>query len=176
VLAHFQRPAILFDDVVQRGRRGEWETAFVVGGYPEAWVSAELDQALGGATTLIVQDFFESPLTERAAIVIPSASFAEREGSFVNHAGLAQEIRAAIRPPDSVWPSGRVFFELAGRTGVFNARLIRKEMAAKISAFAALEQNDVRPNGVFLDARSARTTAPSGQLEPLAAVRGGAKP
>ena len=40
--------------------------------------------------TVIVQDILPSPASERATFVLPGGSFAERDGTFVNHAGLAR--------------------------------------------------------------------------------------
>ena len=41
---------------------------------------------------LVVQDLMPSPISQAARFVLPAASFAEKDGCFVNHANLAQEI------------------------------------------------------------------------------------
>ena len=82
--------------------------------------------------------------------MLPGGSFAERDGTFVNHAGLAQEIRRSIRGPDGARPDNRILWELAGRTGLFNAPALRREMAKKIPALAALAVGDLGEHGVRL--------------------------
>ena len=72
-----------------------------------------------------------------AHFVLPGGAFAERDGTFVNHAGLAQAIHRAIAPPDEAWPDGRILWQLAGRRGLFHAPTLRQEMAQEIPALAA---------------------------------------
>ena len=83
---------------------------------------------------MIVQDLLQSPASRRATFVLPSGSFAERDGTFVNHAGLAQEIHKAIRWPGEAKPDGRILWDLAGRRGLLNVAAVRKEMAEQIPA------------------------------------------
>ena len=106
--------------------------------------------ALSKLPTLIVQDLLRSPLTEAATILLASSSFAEREGTFINQAGLAQLIRAAIRPLGECRADGRLLFELAGRKGVFNSAAIRREMATEIFSLSALGSGELGPLGTFI--------------------------
>ena len=48
--------------------------------------------ALDKVGTVIVQDILPSAASQRATFVLAGGSFAERDGTFVNHTGLAQEI------------------------------------------------------------------------------------
>ena len=86
---------------------------------------------------MVVQDILPSELTDAAHVVLPGASFAEKDGTYVNHAGLAQMIKRSIRCPAEGYTDGRIFMELAGRTGLFNARLLRQELSREIPYFAA---------------------------------------
>ena len=56
---------------------------YVVGGYSFDWASDSVSRVISRPTLLIVQDILPSALSERADIVLPSASFAEREGTVV---------------------------------------------------------------------------------------------
>jgi NADH-quinone oxidoreductase subunit G len=69
---------------------------------------------------------------------LPASSFAEKDGTFVNHANLAQEVHWAIRPPGSPKSDGQIFLDLLQRRGLIHAPTIRKEMAAEIAFFAPL--------------------------------------
>jgi len=85
-------------------------------------------------------------------MVLAGGSFAERDGTFVNHAGLAQGIQRAVRGPGSSRPDGRILWELAGRRGLFNVGAIRREMAQAIPALAPLETGEIGEQGVRLHA------------------------
>ncbi len=83
-----------------------------------------------------------------AEIVLAGASFAEREGTVINHAGLAQSLRPAIRPPGDAKPDGRFLQDLAGRSGLFHPESLRTEMASKIPAFAAFGKEELGELGM----------------------------
>ncbi len=161
VLKHFQGEVISFDKVLERAERGEYTGAYIVGGYvwhhtPAGAASSESQSpfcdravaAFGKLSTLIVQDLARSSLTDAATILLAGASFAEREGTFVNHAGLAQQIRQTLRPMADTRADGRILFELSGRTGVFNAAVLRREIGETISSLSALSVGDLGEYGV----------------------------
>ena len=151
VLRHFQAESMTFDDVLRNA--GDYEAIYVAAGYPpraEGWMDREQAESLGKARVLIVQDLFPSPLTEAAGHVIPAASWAEKDGTFVNHAGLAQAIRRAVKPPGEVRTDGQVLMDLMGRRGLFHAATVRGEMAAEVPYFAQLAATELGENGVML--------------------------
>jgi NADH-quinone oxidoreductase subunit G len=146
VLRHFERSVIMAESL-GKSSASAW---YVVGGYSTGWVNEKLDQAVGTPSLLIVQDIFPSPLSERADIVLAAGSFAEREGTYVNHAGLAQAAHASIRPPEEARADGRILMELAGRTGLFNAMALRKEIGTKIAELSAIAVGELGDYGVRL--------------------------
>ena len=146
VLRHFER-AVIHADSLGKSSASAW---YVVGGYSAGWVTESLDQAIGTPSLLIVQDIFPSPLSDRADIVLAAGSFAEREGTYVNHAGLAQAAHASIRPPEEARADGRILMELAGRSGLFNAMALRKEIGTNIAEFSAIAIGDLGEHGVRL--------------------------
>ncbi len=137
ILKHFQGEVIGFDTVAERLGSKKFDGMYLVGGYPASWLDSSQLSKLGSLSTLIVQDFLSSPLTDMATIVLASATFAERQGTVVNHSGLAQEVQQAIRGATDVRQDGRLLFELSQRHGMFSASAIRAEMAKEIPAFAA---------------------------------------
>ncbi|MFN5102769.1 MAG: molybdopterin-dependent oxidoreductase [Planctomycetota bacterium] len=146
VLRHFER-AVIHADSLGKSSASAW---YVVGGYSAGWVTESLDQAIGTPSLLIVQDIFPSPLSDRADIVLAAGSFAEREGTYVNHEGLAQAAHASIRPPEEARADGRILMELAGRSGLFNAMALRKEIGTNIAEFSAIAIGDLGEHGVRL--------------------------
>src|SRR5262249_39031106 len=124
---------------------------YFVGGDPRGGLDESRAAALAKVKTLIVQDILPSPVSARAHIVLAGGSFAERDGTFVNHAGLLQAIKRSIRSPEDARPDGRILWDLASRKGLFNANLVRKEIAAEIATLSRLVIDEVSRNGVCID-------------------------
>ena len=80
---------------------------------------------------------------------MPGASFAERDGSYVNIADRLQSFRWSVRPPAGVMPEGALYWRLAGREGLYNARSVLNEVAREIGYFAAAT-DDIPDVGVDL--------------------------
>ena len=151
VLEHFQFPAEDFEDILDFARVGRLQAAYVVGGGPPGWLSQEQIQSLAKIPLLAVQDILSSELTAAAQVVLPGAAFAEKEGAYVNHAGLAQMIARSIHSPAEGYSDGRILMELCQREGLFNARVLRKELASNIPAFNPLAVGDLGETGVMLN-------------------------
>jgi NADH-quinone oxidoreductase subunit G len=154
VVQHFQGSVPNFDSVVESSKQGKLKALYVAGGYPPqsgGWISAEQARAFESVPLVVVQDLFASPLSALARYVLPASAFSEKEGTYVNHAGLAQAFPWAVRPPMNMKTDGQVALELAERRGLVHAPSIRKEMATAIPAFAAFA-SDIGVDGVFLEA------------------------
>ena len=50
----------------------------------------------------------------------------------------SQALYTAIRSPEEARPDGRIIWDLSGRKGLFNANVLRGEIAQAIPALAAL--------------------------------------
>ncbi len=128
-------PQMGFGDFVGAADSGKFATVYLTGGYPGDWVDPRWLPALGKVKTLLVHDLFPSPLADLASVRIPSASWAEREGTFMNCDGLLQAFDRSIPPLEGVKADGQFFHELADRDGLFRAAKVRQEMAAAMPEF-----------------------------------------
>ena len=79
-------------------KAGTIKALYLIGGMPHYTPPKELLEVLPKLELLIVQDLLNGPLTAAAHVVLPSASFAEKEGVFVNSQNRAQVLRRAIDP------------------------------------------------------------------------------
>ncbi|HLQ46847.1 MAG TPA: molybdopterin-dependent oxidoreductase, partial [Planctomycetaceae bacterium] len=149
VLQHFQGSIINIGDILGDAAEGRIDTLYFVGGDPRGGLDESHAAALAKVKMLIVQDILPSPVSARAHILLAGGSFAEREGTFVNHAGLAQAIKRSIRSPEDARPDGRILWDLSGRKGLFNANVCRNEIAQEIPALAALA-GEMRGSGALL--------------------------
>src|SRR5262249_41172948 len=120
-----------------RASSGDYGAVWITGGYPSAWHDEAAAEKLSGVKTLIVQDLFESPLWNIATFQLPGAAFAEREGSYVNHADRLQSFPWAIRPAAGVKVEGHLYWQLLEMPGLYNARKVLDELAREMGYFSA---------------------------------------
>jgi NADH-quinone oxidoreductase subunit G len=151
VLRHFQGEVIPSEHILAGIGSGEIDSLYLVGGDPAGWgFSEDQSAALSRLRLLIVQDILPSPASAAAHYVLAGGAFAEKDGTFINHAGLAQAIYRAIRDPDDARPDGRILWDLAGRRGLFHAANLRREIARTIPALQALIVGELGEYGVLL--------------------------
>jgi len=74
--------------------------------------------ALDGVREVILIDTHDSPLAGAAAVALPARSFAERAGTFTNHAGLEQRFEAVVEPPFEARDGGEILRQLAAEAGL----------------------------------------------------------
>jgi NADH-quinone oxidoreductase subunit G len=137
VIAHFARRVTGFDDFLPQLDRGEAQGVWVAGGYKRDWIDHATAARFERLNLLVVQDLFPSPLSERATYLLPGPAYAERDGSYVNHAERLQSVPWAIRPPLGVRSDGSLLWEMLGRKGLYNSRAVLEEVAREILYFFA---------------------------------------
>jgi NADH-quinone oxidoreductase subunit G len=150
ILQHFTGGVTQMGDVLGRAAAGDFAALYLVGGDPAGWISDEQAAALDKTKLVIVQDILPSAAGRRADFVLAGGSFAERDGTFVNHAGLAQEIHRSIHGPGEARPDGRILWELSARRGLYHADSLRRELAQNVPALAALGVGSLGVFGVKL--------------------------
>src|SRR5262249_18478839 len=126
-------------------RQGRLRRRRMSGGYPNKWVPKELASAASHVKLIVLQDILPSELSEAAAIVIPSCAWAEREGTFVNHAGLVQPFTAALPPPEGAHRDGQYLYAAVGFAGLYRAAKVREQMSAEIPEMAKLHVPPPKP-------------------------------
>ncbi len=162
VLKQFEGTVVSFSAILDQIGRGEVESLFVLGGDPEGWIGEADVPKLGRLKLLVVQDLLASAASAKADFVLPGAAWAEKDGTFVNHNGLAQGIHRALRGPEGSRPDGRILMELLGRSGLFHAPTLRKEIANEIAELAALADGELGEAGLFLAASMKAEMQPVG--------------
>ncbi len=66
---------------------------------------------------LAVQDIFLTETAEMADVVLPSAAFGEKEGTFTNTERRVQRVRKAVDPPGEARPDWQILCDLSTRMG-----------------------------------------------------------
>jgi len=140
VLKHFDAKYLKWDDFLSRAEKGEIKAAYLTGGYPDAW-NGDVDVARVEKIALrIMQDILPSQLARKSHYIIPGATFAEKGGCYVNHAGLIQATDWAIPPVEGTHVDGQTFSDLLGRRGIYQPVDVLLELAGKIPFFARVKE------------------------------------
>jgi NADH-quinone oxidoreductase subunit G len=135
VISHFGGEALQWEAFIGAAASGQFAAAYVVGGYPHDWLDHAAGEALRKIPNLIVHDLFHGPADAHACVRIPSASWAERDGLWMNCNGVVQPFTRSIPPLEGVKADGQFFYELAGEPGLFRSAKFRSTLAASIPAF-----------------------------------------
>jgi NADH-quinone oxidoreductase subunit G len=104
---------------------------------------------------LVVQDLKTSPHYAKAAVLLPSSTFAEKDGTFTNHAGRVQRLQKLIDPPPGWVTDGEIFTsilnQLESRQDRFDLEGIWVLMARDSGRFAGLRLDEIGPHGAELE-------------------------
>jgi formate dehydrogenase alpha subunit len=96
-------------------KRKAW---YIIGADPVNPGAAEADnvrQVLSKAPFVVVQDMFLTETAKLAQVVLPTAGFAEKEGTFTAVDRLVQRVRQAAEPPGAAKPDWWIICEIARR-------------------------------------------------------------
>ena len=117
----------------------------------ELWGDAA-PQLLRRLELLVVVTSNEHPMLDLAHVVMPGLTFAEKNGTFTNHAGRVQRIHRALDP--GMQPSdGEVFVQLGRRLGMevapglFDPRQIFGAITRQIPQYGSLTWDDLGRQG-----------------------------
>ena len=106
-------------EMIHRAREGSVKGMYIMGenpviSFPDAPLVKE---ALSGLEFLVVQDMFFTETAKMANVVLPAASFAEKEGTFTNFEGRVQPVRKVIAPLGDSLPDWEIIVRLADSMG-----------------------------------------------------------
>ena len=107
-------PGLGCQDILRPGRV---KALFMIGDVAKP--SAEAMAALNGLDFLVVQDSFLGAAAQRAHVVLPRSSFAEKTGTYTNLERRIQSVRPVMSPKNSAArPESWALCQLAKRMGV----------------------------------------------------------
>ena len=112
-------PGLTVTTAINAAAEGELKGLFVMGENP---MMSDPDQnhvreALERLEFLVVQDIFSTPTTKLADVVLPAASYAEKDGTFTSTERRVQRVRAAVAPVGNSRPDWEILGDLAARAG-----------------------------------------------------------
>jgi len=109
-----------------------------------------IEKALDSLEFLVVQEIFMSDTARKADVILPGASFAEKEGTFTCAERRFQRVRKAIEPIAGK-TDGEIICEIATRLGYTmedNPSKVCDEMASLTPLFAGVSFERLEANGL----------------------------
>ncbi|MBI3991029.1 MAG: molybdopterin-dependent oxidoreductase, partial [Candidatus Omnitrophica bacterium] len=109
-----------------------------------------IEQALDSLEFLVIQEIFLSETAKKADVVLPGASFAEKEGTFTCAERRFQRVRQAIEPL-SGRTDGEIICELAKRLGYTmesDPEKVLDEMASLTPMYKGVSFKRIEENGL----------------------------
>ncbi|MBI5756581.1 MAG: NADH-quinone oxidoreductase subunit NuoG [Nitrospirae bacterium] len=108
---HTDEEGLGCDGIIEAALKGEVGALYVAGediisDFPDGGAAKE---ALSKVKFLIVQDIFLTGTAKMANVVLPGASFVEKEGTFTNQEGRVQRLRRLYKPHGDVKADWEIF-------------------------------------------------------------------
>lgn len=106
-------------EMMEQAKEGKLRGMLIVGENPVASFPGPslVREALSSLEFLAVSDLFPTETVKLADVVLPAASFAEKEGTFTNFEGRVQQLGKAIEPVGDSLPDWRIVLQLADQMG-----------------------------------------------------------
>ena len=112
-------PGLTVVEAINAAAEGRLKALYIMGENPMLSDPdiGHVEDALKRLDLLVVQDIFLSETARLAHVVLPAASFAEKDGTFTNTERRVQRVRKAVAPPGDARPDWEIICELSRRMG-----------------------------------------------------------
>jgi formate dehydrogenase alpha subunit len=139
-----RKVGLTIPDMLKAAREGTLRALYVFGENPVLSEpnASEARAALEAVDFLVVQDLFLTETARLADVVLPGASFAEKDGTFTNTCRRVQRVHRAIAPIPGSRPDWQILVELAQALGLAwthrDPEAIFTELSALTPSYAGL--------------------------------------
>jgi len=111
------KPGLTVTEIIDAATKGSIKGLYIMGENPmlsDPNIS-HVDEGLKNLEFLVVQDIFLTETAQRATVVLPATTFAEKEGSYTNTERRVQISPAALKPIGQSRPDWQILSEIAAR-------------------------------------------------------------
>jgi len=148
--------------LIEAAEAGRLKAMYVCGDDVRSAIPApRLAEILQRLDFLVVQTLTRVPEFARADVTFPATTFAEKNGVFINWAGRAQRIWAAIEPPPGWLSDGEIFTRLINlleeRRESFDQEVIWRQIVEQYPRFAGLSLEKLGTLGARIGPAQARS-------------------
>ncbi|SNB47594.1 molybdopterin-dependent oxidoreductase [Geobacter sp. DSM 9736] len=117
-----------------------------------------VEAALDKAPFVVVQDLFLTETAQMADVVLPAASFAEKEGTYTSAGRAVQKVNRAIKPVGASRSDFEIFNDLLGVFSDSNSygkpSEVFAEIASSVPAYQGLSYGALGQDGVVLSSNN----------------------
>lgn len=149
------KPGLTVTEIISAAGKGTIKGLYIMGENPiiSDPDSNHVRDCLSKAEFLVVQDIFLTDTAEYADVVLPSASFSEKDGTFTNTERRVERIRKAIEPPGQAKADWQILCEVAKRMGYKGMSYshpseIMDEIAAVTPIYGGISYTRLDPYGL----------------------------
>ena len=148
------KPGLTVVEIMNAAHHGDIRGLYIMGENP--MVSdpdlSHVEDSLKKLDFLVVQDIFLTETARLADVVLPSASFAEKDGTFTNTERRVQRIRKAVSSPGEALPDWAIIAGIATRMGYpmayGNVREIWEEIRKVTPSCAGISYKRIEREGI----------------------------
>jgi formate dehydrogenase alpha subunit len=146
-------PGLTLMEMMDAAHRGDVKMLYIMGENPVISDPdvEHLKEALRRVDFLVVQDIFLTETARYADVVLPAASFAEKEGTFTNTDRRVQRVRKAVEPPgearDDLWIIAHVSSRLGYDMGDVSEQGVAEEIASLTPSYGGISYARLEEKG-----------------------------
>ena len=113
------KPGLTITDMMIAAQKGDLKALYVMGENPlmSDPDTSHIEHALSALDFLVVQDIFLSETAQKADVVLPAASFAEKDGTYTNTERKVQLGAKAVSPPGQARADWQIICDISNLTG-----------------------------------------------------------
>jgi len=148
------KPGLTIVEVMEAAHKGDIKALYVMGENPMLSDPdlAHVEASLKKLDLLVVQDIFLTETAALADVVLPSACFAEKEGTFSNTERRVQRVRKAVEPPGQARTDWEIVADLSSRMGYAmkydSAKQIMDEVNTLAPSYAGITYDRIEKTGL----------------------------
>jgi len=149
-----EKPGMKVTQMLPAAHDGTLKAMYIIGENPLV-SDADLNHAeksLRNLDFLVVQDIFLTETARLADVVLPTACFAEKDGTFSNTERRVQRVRKAVEPPGEAREDWRIVCDLATRMGYpmsyTDSRQIMDELRTVTPSYAGIGYDRIEQQGL----------------------------
>ena len=148
-------PGLTITEMIGAADKGEIRAIYLIGENPALSDpdANHVREAFKKLDFFVAQDIFLSEIAQLADIVLPAASFAEKDGTFTNTERRVQRVRKAVEPAGDSKPDWWITCQLARRMGskgfdFENASQIMDEIASLTPSYGGISYRRLEEGGL----------------------------
>ena len=149
------KPGLTVTEMLGKALQGELKGLYIMGENPVISDpdSNHVRKALEKLEFLAINEIFLSDTAQYADVILPAASFAEKDGTFTNTERRVERIRKAIEPVGEARTDWEILCEIAGRCGYKGAEYshpsqIMDEIAQLTPIYGGISYDRLDPFGL----------------------------